>query len=109
MCHFQSYFITYASPSTQHEESSGLEHSPFTIFAITKNEQATLEPRMEDNEWSETLAPYVFIHLICTFFYSFIANKLHKAHSFKLYHQVQLVCIFKYIFLKQHFCNTCLL
>lgn len=25
---------------------------------------------MEDNEWSETLAPYVFIHLICTFFFT---------------------------------------
>lgn len=48
--------------------SNVLEHSPVTIFAINKNEQATQEPRKEGNERNEILVLHVFTHSICTFF-----------------------------------------
>lgn len=68
MCHFQYYFVTHLPQGKQ-----CLEHSPFTTFTINKKEKAILEPGKEGNEWIKTLVPQVFIHSICTFFYSLIA------------------------------------
>ena len=73
MCLCQCPLLTCSSPSTHHEVGSRLEHSPVTIFAINKDEQATLEPRKE-GEWSETSAPpNVVIQSINPIFYIFIA------------------------------------